>query len=322
MLAFDLAKAFDRVSHFSILSCLKNIFSCSPRVIKFVHSFLSNRLQRVISSSLHVTPWVPVTSGVPQGSVLGPLLFALLVSDFPALSANSRLIAYADDFVLLHNVDSGTSDNLQTDVNTFVSWLLDKKIFLNVDKCKLITFSRSVPASLPSVTISDSLIHDVEVITFLGVILQSNLKWDSHFRLVNTRVSRNMYIVKSLWSHNAPSDVLWQAYMAYVFNVLAYCWPALCDYPISFIKKLLLYEKRACKWSSRVFSQSSLTDRLDRICIKSIMKIVRFYDVHPLKDFFSFREPMLGIRHVRRLWPKKIKKQFFNKSFIRYSSCT
>lgn len=320
MLSLDFSKAFDRADHSSLIASLKHNFNLDSRILSIVHSFLSNRWQRVVSSSGYCSSWVKVTSGVPQGSVLGPLLFALMIDSFPSLNSNSRMLAYADDIVLLHHVDNDHPDDLQSDSDTVLRWASDLSLSFNFDKCKSITFSRS-SCRPSSISLNGCLIPEVQNLKFLGVSLQSDMKWDVHLSSALTRASRNMYIVKSLWLHNSPPDVIWQAYLSFVFGSLNFCWPALCDLPSTSFKKLARLEKIASKWSGRSFFSTSLSSRLDRICIKLINKIASSFHFHPLAEFFALRNTSTHLRRVRRLLPLvRSKKAFFNKSFVKFSS--
>ena len=161
----------------------------------------------------------------------------------------------------------------------------------------------------------------MQTLSFLGVRFQSDTKWDAQLSAVLTRASRNLYIVKSLWLHNTPPDVIWQAYLSFVFGTVNYCWPAFCDLPSSSFNKLLRLEKIASRWSNRSFTPSALSSRLDGICIKLIRKIVKSHDFHPLAEFFSYRNASVTLRSTRRLQPLiRIKKAFFNKTFVKFSS--
>ena len=320
MLTLDFSKAFDRAVHSTILSSLKHNFQLDNRILLIIHSFLSNRWQRVLASSGYCSSWVKVTSGVPQGSVLGPLLFALMIDSFPSLKSNSKLLAYADDLVLLHHVDSNNPDVFQSESDVVFRWASDLSLSFNLDKCKSITFSRS-NCRPSSISLNGSIIPEVPNLKFLGVSLQSDMKWNLHLSSMLSKASRNMYIVKSLWLHNSPPAIIWQAYLSFVFGSFNFCWPALCDLPLSSFNKFVTLEKTASKWSCRPFCSASLPSRLDCICIKLINKIAKSFHFHPLAEFFTRRNPSSHLRRTRRLHPLfRSNKAFFNKSFIKFSS--
>ena len=320
MLTLDFSKAFDRAVHSTILSSLKNNFNLDNRILRIIHSFLSNRWQRVLASSGYCSSWIKVTSGVPQGSVLGPLLFALMIDSFPSLNSNSKMLAYADDIVLLHHVDANHPDTLQSESDLVLRWASDLSLSFNLDKCNSITFSRS-NFHPSSISLNGSVIPEVPNLKFLGVTLQSDMKWNIQLSSSLSRASRNMYIVKSLWLHNSPPAIIWQAYLSFVFGSFNFCWPALCDLPYASFNKLLTLEKTASKWSCRSFSSTSLSSRLDCICIKLVNNITKSFHFHPLAEFFTQRNPSTHLRRVRRLRPLLLsKKAFFNKSFVKFSS--
>ena len=319
MVHIDFHKAFDRASHSAILSALSSLVYSKPWMLKFLHSYLSNRSQRVRASSGYVSPWLPCTSGVPQGSVIGPLLFALLINNFPSLGPNSKLIAYADDLILLHHVDSSSTDNLQHEIMKIVDWTSQVRLDINVSKFKSITFSRK-PVAPSNLNLHGVTISNDDHLKFLGIIFQSNTKWDSHVSSIIRKASRNMFLVKTLWFHKTPSDIIWQAYLAFVFSIISYCYPSFCDIPISALKKFSVIEKRACRWADRSFSHSCFVQRLEDSCVRLITKVASLKSFHPLSDFFLIRPPSSTLRRSRILLVENIKKSFYRNSFVKFSS--
>jgi len=243
-----------------------------------------------------------------------------MIDSFPSLKSNSKLLAYADDLVLLHHVDSNHPDFLQSESDVVLRWASDLLLSFNLDKCKSITFSRS-NCHPSSISLNGSIIPEVSNLKFLGVSLQSDMKWNLHLSSMLSKASRNMYIVKSLWLHNSPPAIIWQAYLSFVFGSLNFCWPALCDLPLSSFNKFVTLEKIASKWSCRPFRSASLSSRLDCICIKLIHKIVKSFHFHPLAEFFTRRNTSSHLRRTRRLHPLlRSNKAFFNKSFVKFTS--
>ena len=97
------------------------------------------------------------------------------------------MLAYADDIVVLHHIDSRNNDNLQSDLNIVVSWAANLKLSINPEKTKAITFSRSnvTPQAL---SLAGSIIPESACVKLLGVTLQSNTKWDTHLNCAQVRL--------------------------------------------------------------------------------------------------------------------------------------
>jgi ribonuclease P/MRP protein subunit RPP40 len=129
----DLAKAFDRVPHQRLLMKLKQ-HGITGKLLKWIESWLSNRRQRVCIRGA-ASHWIPITSSVPQGSVLGPLLFLIYVNDLDCSILN-WILKFADDTKVFSQVSSLEQHlRLQTDLNTLFKWSINWQMDFNVDKC-------------------------------------------------------------------------------------------------------------------------------------------------------------------------------------------
>jgi retron-type reverse transcriptase len=152
----DLAKAFDTVCHRLLLAKLNNI-GIVGTALNWFRSYLSGRTQVVninnVSSSV-----AGIEYGVPQGSVLGPILFNIFINDFCDLKINGCITTFADDTVILFSGDSWSSVNklCETEMRTIKLWLDSNLLSLNVDKTKFMTFSLTEtgqPANLTEIKI-------------------------------------------------------------------------------------------------------------------------------------------------------------------------
>ena len=130
----DFRKAFDLVPHKKLLLKIK-AHGIDGSVLKWIQEWLTERKQRVVINGIE-SSYVPVTSGVPQGSVLGPILFIIYINDLHANVLNS-IAKFADDTII-----SGIADNLesyesiQSDLNNIIEWSTIWSMEFNVDKCK------------------------------------------------------------------------------------------------------------------------------------------------------------------------------------------
>ena len=174
-------KAFDKVPHPNLLHSLSAIGVTGP-LLQWFESYLTNRSQSVVLSG-HSSSLAPVRSGVPQGSILGPLLFIVYVNSLASLnlSSGSCIILYADDILLYRALTSSCDSTLfQQDVDLVSSWIESSGLAINLTKSTLLVISRKHAKPCLSLKINSVNIPTAESVKYLGVTITSNLKWNDH----------------------------------------------------------------------------------------------------------------------------------------------
>ncbi|CAB4039059.1 Hypothetical predicted protein [Paramuricea clavata] len=139
----DMSKAFDSLSHGRILLDKLQDVGASTSALKWFENYLSNRKQ-VVRTNSAVSNLLPVVSGVPQGSILGPLLFTIYVNDLSTVTKNSSSECYVDDIKLLMSFRVHECNNtviaMNQDLLGIRNWCFDNRLLLNPDKTKLIVY--------------------------------------------------------------------------------------------------------------------------------------------------------------------------------------
>lgn len=169
----DIKKAFDTVYHPILLQKLES-YGFTECTLKFFHSYLSSRKQRVLINGF-LSDVKEITCGVPQGSVIGPILFSLYINDLPKALSSSQIIMYADDAAL---VVSGTclqeiQTRITSELKNLSSWFFENRLTLNADKTKYVIFHSRYKTTHNyfTLTLGSSLIQQVSHFKYLGVIL-------------------------------------------------------------------------------------------------------------------------------------------------------
>lgn len=188
----DFRKAFDSVPHRRLL-CKVGALGITGDLLRWIGAFLAGRKQRVVVRGCK-SSWVPVTSGVPQGSVLGPLLFLAFVNDLPE-AVRCGIQLFADDAKLYRPVSApDDSRMLQMDLDNLAAWSSTWQLAFNVSKCKSLHFGRTNQHS--AYTLNDTQLEQASEERDLGIIVDVDLKFRQHAASAVARATRILAVIR------------------------------------------------------------------------------------------------------------------------------
>ena len=275
---FDLRKAFDSVPHRGLLQKIQSA-GINKHVLNWLFSYLYDREQYIVldGKESHSTP---VLSGVPQGSVLGPLLFLIYINDATEqqLNSGSFITLYADDLLLFREIScSDDYVKMQSDVNTLSTWVDKNNLTLNGSKCKCMIISRLKRNSVaaPVLTLYGNPIEEVSSYKYLGVIITNNLMWSTHIEQIASKAKKIIGLIYRQFYNWTSHPALLRLYISLVRPHLEYATQVWNPHLNKDIEKLEKVQRFALKVCCKRWDQS-YTEALGQ-CALQDFKIRRTY---------------------------------------------
>ena len=242
----DLKKAFDTVNHEILLSKLEH-YGIRNNILDWFGSYLGGRKQYVSFNGLS-SDVLDITCGVPQGSVLGPLLVLLYINDLPNISKKLDFFLFADDTNLYYESDDlvELEKTMNKELKQLTLWLNVNRLALNIGKTNFIIFRGKRKPNNHNVTLlmNKRAIEQKSYVKYLGVLIDEHLNWKEHISNVTKKISRGVGIVCKLRLCMSTA-LLRTIYYSLVYSHLIYgihVWGSACQ---TDLEKILILQKKA-----------------------------------------------------------------------------
>lgn len=266
----DFSKAFDKVS-IKILYAKLQAMGFHSNFLMWIESYLSHRMCKVVVDGFESLPYEQ-TSGVPQGSILGPLFFNLFINDVSNCFTKVNFLLYADDLKIYKKINSMTDiAELQSDLNRLHNWCLLNSLQLNLEKCHHVSFSRSRNPIQSIFQIGNYNLKTVESTIDLGVVFDSTMSFIPHINYIIPKAYAMLAFIRRSCSDFSDPYTLCLLYTSYVRSKLEYA---------------------AVVWSPHCGTHISRIERVQHIFLKYALSSFKFVD--PIPSYRS-KGLLLGI---------------------------
>ena len=274
----DFSKAFDTINHDILLQKLYH-YGIRGTAYEWFKSYLTDRVKYVTYNGIQSSP-KQIKCGVPQGSILGPLLFFIYINDLPNVCDNTMPFLFADDTNLF--ISGRDSQKLyeaaNIDLNVIAEWLKVNRLSLNVKKTHYMVFSNTkVKSDNIELKIEGETISEVSKTKFLGVIIDNRLNWQHHINYISCKVAKGIGIVMKLRKvlDNASLRRLY-----YAFPSMMYCnhvWGNACSV---YLNKLVVLQKKVIRIMAGVKPRTPTANLFDNLNIIKVSDLNVFLIAH------------------------------------------
>ena len=245
MIILDFSKAFDTVPHNRLLNKLDR-YGIRNKTHTWISNFLKYRKQRVVIGGEHST-WTQVMSGVPQGTVLGPLLFLTYINDLPN-NIHSSIRVFADDCVLYREIKNEIdSQELQKDLNSLMKWEYDWQMNFNPKKCFVMRLTHARHMTRFNYILGEKSLQETDNHPYLGVHITNDLTWNKHIHQITATANRTLaFVRRNLYS--CPQHIKKSAYTTLVRPLLEYSSSVWDPHTKTLVNKIEMVQRRAARF--------------------------------------------------------------------------
>jgi hypothetical protein len=331
----DFSKAFDTVNHAILLDKLQH-YGIRGVANNWIRSYLCERSQYVCYDG-EKSSVKSISCGVPQGSILGPLLFLVYINDLSKISNNLFMLMYADDtnIFLCGKRLRDLEILMNTELSSLTEWLNVNKLSLNVSKTHYMLFT---PPRLKvhyniNLYTNNTEIHSVTQTKFLGVMLDSKLSWKPHMKYISTKVSKNIGILSKAKRY-LEFKSLTCLYYSFIYPYIVYCIAVWGGANVSTLEPLIKVQKWAIK---TILCKPRITPSLPLFKSMKLLTIQQIYTLQVLVFVFKFKKSELpcifnnffiptsniheySTRQEYNFYPPMCRTNLAQ-SFIRYAGC-
>ncbi len=310
----DFAKAFDTVPHTRLLRKLHNM-GIRGAIHSWIASFLSHRRQRVILRN-GTSRWSQVTSGVPQGSILGPVLFLLYVNDLPdTVMATAKM--FADDTkVYKHVKNRDDCQELQEDLNRLSAWSKQWLLKFNASKCVALRIKNSIQYVY---TLNGTYLRDVDSQNDLGVTITNDLMPSRHILNIAKKANTRIYMIKRCFTGLTKKKLL-ILYKSIVRPIMEYASPVWSPWQVKDKEILQKTQDRCLRLCSENIELESLEERRKKTDLVETYKFKRGFYKTPSKTFFKDSETTHLRGHSQKIFKTRsrleVARNFFSQRVV------
>lgn len=327
----DISRAFDRVWHAGLLHKLRRCGIGGP-LLNWLSNYLNDRKQRVCLNG-KFSDWAAVLAGVPQGSILGPLLFLIFINDLTEVLRFSQIRLFADDTCVYISIDNRerARELINLDLQAIHNWSKRWLVNFSVPKTKALIVSNKLDRhNNPSVEMNNTHIDEVQSHKHLGVIIHQSLTWSSHIDEIYIKAMRRLDVIQRM-KFKLPRQCLQRYYFSFVLPILEYAdilWNGANDQDLSKLDRVHLRAMRIVTGATQRCNTQAL---YDDVCW-STLSHRRL--IHRLRLFYKIRNNIspnylmqlmpqtvyernpYALRNREDLTPFRTRRQLFYKSFF------